>query len=758
MTTPGEAARRATAVSLAVGFLGVVSLAVAAWAAPLLPAPAGDPGLAGPIVVALIVVAAAALDVFSVPLWHGDEHEDLTFFEVTLVAAVLVVSPLSAIVAPLAGAALALVILRPGWVKASFNLGMYAAAWSVSALAYLALTNGTPRFELRSVVALVLSMMLWVLINTVFLAWVLNTVQGTARVRLFRDLWGLSVLMALVGVAAGAVAVALASTFPVLVPFTGLPVLALWYAYRAAAQHARARERNRWLVVVATSLAAQGSTDELLSVAPDAIRAAVGAPEVEVVVPPDPDAHRFAASPCSVLAPQDRPKGWTYGVSVALDVDGTGAGVLLLGAAEGGREWRLESSDEPMLIALAASLSSAMRGARDRESLVQETGKLKAVVEHATDGIVVVGDDGLIQMWSPAMELISGASAAEVDASLDDAQPASARLLVAAAGLPGMLYEPGMAGEAPPFPGLALPTRESLLLGLTRPDGEIREVQVSIVRIQDEVDGGQVAILTVHDVTRERRTDRLKADFVATISHELRTPITPIKGYAELLLHRGDELPAEKRHRALELIAERADHLGRLVDDLLLASRVTGEAASGLATRKADDDLVHLVRTAVGAFPSLESRIELHVPDQPVEVHCDPVRTKQCLTNLLSNAGKYSPAGSVVVVTLDVPDPAAGRAVVSVQDNGPGIPEPEQDRVFDRFYRLGDPMTMTTGGSGLGLYIARELARAQGGDLTLVSSAGSGCTFSLHVPLVAAAVASVPDPGPSPYPTARESR
>jgi signal transduction histidine kinase len=457
-----------------------------------------------------------------------------------------------------------------------------------------------------------------------------------------------------------------------------------------------------------------------------------------------------------VLSAETRPKGWSYGVAVALDVDGTGAGALLLGEAEGGREWRLEASDEPMLVALAASLSSAMRGARDRESLVQETSKLKAVVEHATDGIVVVGDDGRIQLWSPAMEVISGDSAA--DAAADgDQLPASARLLVAAAGLPGLLYDPHMPGEAPPFPGLALPTREGLLLGLTRPDGEIREVQVSIVRIQDEVDRRQVAILTVHDVTRERRADRLKSDFVATISHELRTPITPIKGYAEVLLHRGNELTPEKRQHALALIVERADHLARLVDDLLLASRVSGEAASGLDTRIDDADLVALVRNVVAAFPALEGRVELHVPDGAIDVRCDPVRTNQCLSNLLSNAGKYAPDGTAIVVRLEAPEPGQSTAVVSVQDHGPGVPTAEQDRIFERFYRLGDPNTMTTGGSGLGLYIARELARAQGGDLTLASPPGSGSTFTLQVPLAAACAAAVPDPRTSPYPTARES-
>ena len=116
-------------------------------------------------------------------------------------------------------------------------------------------------------------------------------------------------------------------------------------------------------------------------------------------------------------------------------------------------------------------------------------------------------------------------------------------------------------------------------------------------------------------------------------------------------------------------------------------------------------------------------------------VRCDPDRTTQCLSNLVSNAIKYSPPDGIVEVVLRPPAPGDLHAVVTVTDHGRGIPAAERDRIFDRFYRVDDARTSSTGGSGLGLFIARELARAMGGDLTVESELGSGSTFTLRVPL-----------------------
>jgi signal transduction histidine kinase len=253
-------------------------------------------------------------------------------------------------------------------------------------------------------------------------------------------------------------------------------------------------------------------------------------------------------------------------------------------------------------------------------------------------------------------------------------------------------------------------------------------------------------VVIVHDVTRIRQTERAKADFVATVSHELRTPITPIKGYVELLQARGARMTEEKRQDMLRIIAERAEHLARLVEDLLLASRISsergGSAVPGL--RRECTDLADAARRAATDWLRRpDSRLELELPDRPLEVDADPLRLVQVLDNLLSNAHKYSPADRPVRLRVWRD---GGWAKAAVVDRGRGIPREELDRIFEKFHRVEDPMTMTTGGTGLGLYIARELTRAMGGEIEAASAPRRGSTFTVRLPL---ATAHEP-PGPPP--------
>jgi signal transduction histidine kinase len=313
---------------------------------------------------------------------------------------------------------------------------------------------------------------------------------------------------------------------------------------------------------------------------------------------------------------------------------------------------------------------------------------------------------------------MTGVDAALLDQDLDSA-PEVVRTLVTAA------QESRTHADGSPAP---------VQVHLVRDDGEQLDVSVSTVRIEvsssgDSEESGSVSILTVHDETRERRVERMKSDFVATISHELRTPITPIKGYAHLLATRADRVTPEKRAQALRVISDRADHLSRLVDDLLLASQASEGAR--LAVEMGIEDLGEVVEEAVTSFPQMSKRISVALPAEPVLVQCDRIRAVQCLANLIGNAEKYAPPDSPVEIRVSV---AGLQAQVHVRDHGPGIPDQEHDKVFERFYRREDPFTMRTGGAGLGLHIARELAVAMGGGLTLHNpTQGTGAEFVLHL-------------------------
>jgi signal transduction histidine kinase len=235
--------------------------------------------------------------------------------------------------------------------------------------------------------------------------------------------------------------------------------------------------------------------------------------------------------------------------------------------------------------------------------------------------------------------------------------------------------------------------------------------------------------MVVRDITKAHEVERLKDDFVATVSHELRTPLTPIKGFAATLVESGDILSSADRTIAARSILNQAGHLERLVVNLLEVARL--ERGTGGDLR---DEIVNIRDVAErvtadfrGTHP--ERAIVLEAPDD-VRALGDELFIGQIISNLVSNAIKYTPTEEPIEIRMDDSD---GGVILSVVDHGPGIPANEIERIFDRFHRLGNVLTRATGGTGLGLYIARQLAASVGGTLTAESTIGEGSTFTLRL-------------------------
>ncbi|MFC4472221.1 sensor histidine kinase [Streptomyces xiangluensis] len=219
--------------------------------------------------------------------------------------------------------------------------------------------------------------------------------------------------------------------------------------------------------------------------------------------------------------------------------------------------------------------------------------------------------------------------------------------------------------------------------------------------------------------------------FVADASHELRTPLMSVRGYADLFQYAAAHSP-EERDKHLARLRGEAARMGVLLDDLLLLARL--DAADVEAPLRLEEvDLVELVHQAADAFRAGRTDHPLTVTPGPgpVRLWLDPLRVRQVLDNLLSNAAVHTPAGTKVSAEVSV---ESCMAVVRVADAGPGIPAAEQHRVFDRFYRVDKARSRDRGGSGLGLAVARSLARAHGGTLELTSCPGS-TTFTIRLPL-----------------------
>ncbi|HVL32824.1 MAG TPA: HAMP domain-containing sensor histidine kinase, partial [Actinomycetota bacterium] len=250
-------------------------------------------------------------------------------------------------------------------------------------------------------------------------------------------------------------------------------------------------------------------------------------------------------------------------------------------------------------------------------------------------------------------------------------------------------------------------------------------------------------VLVITDITRQREVDRLKDDFFSTVSHELRTPLTPIKGYATLLLRRGDDIPFDRRKEALQSIVERSDHMARLVEDLLIASRLANTSERRLPeVNRQPLEITAVVERSLRSFrtshPLREFRLER---TGDLTVVGDNIRIEQVVANLVSNAVKFSDEGTPVEVFVDAEGHSARLRVV---DYGRGIPSDRFAEIFEKFRRLEDPLVMETGGAGLGLFIVKQLVSAMGGSVTVDSVVGEGSVFTVTFPLVGGAAGVAP--------------
>jgi two-component system, OmpR family, phosphate regulon sensor histidine kinase PhoR len=240
------------------------------------------------------------------------------------------------------------------------------------------------------------------------------------------------------------------------------------------------------------------------------------------------------------------------------------------------------------------------------------------------------------------------------------------------------------------------------------------------------------AVLVLHDVTELRRLERVRQDFVANVSHEFKTPLTAIQGFAETLLSGALDDPANNR-RFLEIIRDHATRLARLTDDLLKLARIE---AGKLEYQFSPVGLLELIEgcaeTALLKATRKQIALETDVPPDLPPVRGDASLLREVLQNLLDNAVQYTSEGGSIRVSVH---PGPRDAVIAVADTGIGIPLADQERIFERFYRVDAARSREAGGTGLGLSIAKHIVEVHGGRLRVESEVGVGSKFSFSVPL-----------------------
>ncbi|GAB4193478.1 MAG: hypothetical protein OHK0022_08420 [Roseiflexaceae bacterium] len=379
------------------------------------------------------------------------------------------------------------------------------------------------------------------------------------------------------------------------------------------------------------------------------------------------------------------------------------------------------------------ALLGQLRDARVRaDQLAQqartERRRLQAVFDHSPEGMVVVdAPSGLLRLANPAAVALLGPLDADVPLRR---QPWT-----------GRLFRPG--GE--PLPPDDLPLLQALEgdapsraieLVIEQPDGGRAPVLLTSVPLLGEGDTRTGALAMLQDLRALRQAERLKSDFVALVSHELRTPLTAIQGCVQTLLHAGDPPSAARSREFLHIIAEQGERLQELIDNLLSLSQVE---AGALKLRRETVQVQEVICSALRQLHDRlsELRVESDLPDTLPPVSADARRIEQVLLNLLDNARKFAPAGSLLTVKAVAHEHLVR---ISVCDQGPGVPAQARERIFERFYQIEQPATRNVGGSGLGLAICKAVVEAHGGQIGVEGSPGGGATFWFTLPAVAAPV------------------
>jgi two-component system phosphate regulon sensor histidine kinase PhoR len=380
----------------------------------------------------------------------------------------------------------------------------------------------------------------------------------------------------------------------------------------------------------------------------------------------------------------------------------------------------------PSLEPVAASVRRAARSLLEQETaLASRLRELEAVLHSTANGFLALDQQHRVLDLNKAGAAMLGVRVADV----------RGRLLPEIARHPALLR----------FVDAALERGSACEETLTLAHDEPAHVHATAEPLRDASGRAVGLLVSLHDVTRLRRLESLRSDFVANVSHELRTPITAIKGYVETLLQVADEDPSRVR-RFLEIVQRNTARLSHLVEDLLsLASLEQLEQDARPPIALADVPGGAVVGEVIEQLsPQAEARGISLVANvtAPVALRVDKVLVEQALANLVANAIRYGPERSTVTVGL-ARDPAAPLAVISVRDEGPGIPPVHLERIFERFYRVDRARTRRPGesssGTGLGLAIVKHIAQLHGGRVEVDSEVGVGSEFRLRLPLADAA-------------------
>ncbi len=409
--------------------------------------------------------------------------------------------------------------------------------------------------------------------------------------------------------------------------------------------------------------------------------------------------------------------GLLTGTGIPLVARGEVVGVIFIFRSY---EGRFSRDDRDLLQSFADQAAIAVQNARLFTQVSREKQRLDALLESSADGILILDAGRRIQRLNRALGRLTGWTE-EAALGLDHDQVVRWKQRA-----PGLDLAQAEAGGWPLTNAATLYVEGDLF----RRDNTSVSVGITYAPLLSE--GRLISIIAnVRDISRFREAEELKDTFISIISHELKTPVALIKGYAGTLRREDAAWDQATWEEGLKVIEEEADRLDELIENLLDASRLQ---AGGLKLNLGEVDLARLASRLAHRFQTQTDRHQIVVDfsrDFP-SVQGDEERLTQALSNLLSNAIKYSPEGGEILLRGQT---GPGEVTITLSDQGQGIAPEHRERIFDRFYREDTSVTRKTPGAGLGLYLARAVVDAHGGRLKVTPNPARGTSFHLTLPL-----------------------
>jgi PAS domain S-box-containing protein len=726
------------AVRIYVAALSGAAIIVAAAARILFGPPAQVPWAMSGALLILMTVAVSMILRFQ----YRDQVMALDLFEAMLAPAIFALPPVVVIALAAIATAIAQVFLKANPIKALFNVAQWTLAAGLTVIVFHELRPG-PGLSWGTAGALVLAMTIGALANTFALTFVIALAQGQPVRQTVQGMGRTLMLGWAVNTSFGLLFVASYRANPFILALFIAPLLVLRWSHRSyatvladKARLAGMHRATRALVgpinprdaiphfVTEVLRCFDAGTAQLVVRDGDSRTVYTSDAEGTSVRVERGDSETLAwalalrartsritrATSAPSLVALLKAEGRRDCIAAPLFADGSVVGVLVAYDCSGPEGF--EEGELAVLETLAREAAGALAKGSLLDAILDERKKLSEIVEHTSDGIVTMAADGTVQLWNRGMEVVTGYPATEMLGThgLD-------RLRARDESGVDVMVDRWANGDAIP-----------IQLQIITSEGGTRWLACSATPVNDGEGRPHLLILVVRDVTRAHEVERLKDDFVATVSHELRTPLTPIKGFAMTLVESGDSLSPADRAVAARSILRQAEHLERLVVNLLDTAKLERGIDGGhdaiidvqsIAERVASD-----FRTA---HPERVIVLESH---GDCRARGDELFVGQIVSNLVSNAIKYAPVEEPIEIKVGNDE---NGIAIAITDHGPGIPASEVDRIFDRFHRLGNVLTRAAGGTGLGLYIARQLAAAVGGMITVNSALGQGATFTLQL-------------------------